>query len=63
MIYPTKKIKVTAIRYAQQFIGKPYRYYNTDFFVTRANLKEIYIFKYNKGEYQPSLNPLKVRVL
>ena len=61
MINLTKEIELTATLYKPQFNCKPYRYYNYNFFSTTVHLKDMYLNKYARKEYDSTLNPFKAR--
>ena len=62
MINPTEKIEMTRMYYATQFNGKPYKYYNDDFYSTPIRLGKMYLNKYNNKKYQFTINPFKAKV-
>ena len=63
MINPTEVIEITATGYLPQFVLGDYKYDNSDFYVSTALLKEMYLIKYT-GDYCGSvLNSFKARIL
>ena len=61
MINPTEEIEMTASLYTPQFDFKAYRYHNYDFYTTTVHLKDMYLIKYARKEYNFTLNPFKAR--
>lgn len=63
MINPTEVIEITTTGYLSQFALSDCKYYNSDFFITPARLKGIYIIKYIGKNRQFARNPFKVMKL
>ena len=61
MINLNEIIEITATLYKPQFDGKACRYYNPEFYSTIVHLKDMYINKYARKEYNSVLNLFKAR--
>lgn len=61
MINLNEIIEITATLYKPQFNCKTYRYYNSKFYSTTVNLKDMYLIKYARKDYNSVLNPFKAR--
>ena len=61
MINPTEEIEITATLYKPQFNCKTYKYYNSKFYSTTVHLKDMYLIKYARKDYNSVLNPFKAR--
>ena len=61
MINLNEIIEITATLYKPQFNCKMYRYYNSKFYATTVNLKDMYLIKYAEKEYNSTLNPFNAR--
>ena len=63
MINPTRVIEMTVTKYVPQFRVKPYKYYNTDFYVFQESFKKMYLNNYAGAYHQSALSPFKVVML
>ena len=61
MINLNQKAEMTITGYLPQFNCKTSKYYNTKFYSTTVNLKDMYINKYARKEYNSVLNLFKAR--
>ena len=63
MINPTRNVEIKLAESVTQFNCKTYKRCNSRFYATRVRLKEVYLIKYSRIDYDSNLNPFKVRVL
>ena len=63
MINLTERIEITATLYKTQFNCKTYKYYNSIFYSTTVNLKDMYIIKYARKDYRAALHLFKAEVI
>ena len=61
MINLNEIIEITATLYKPQFDCKTYRYHNSTFYATVVHLKDMYLIKYARKDYNSVLNPFKTR--
>ncbi len=61
MINLNEIIEITATLYKPQFDCKTYRYHNSKFYSTTVHLKDMYLIKYARKDYNSVLNPFKAR--
>lgn len=61
MINLNEIIEITATLYKPQFHCKIYRYYNSKFYAATVNLKDMYLIKYARKDYNSTLNTVKAR--
>ena len=61
MINLNEIIEMTATLYKSQFNWKTCGYYNSKFYSTTVHLKDMYLIKYARKDYNSVLNPFKAR--